>query len=583
MKFQILLYLLLLHPDSFYSQESVKKIDSINNLPFDYKIANTSKIIKLTLQNVEKAKKIKYGKGIGEAYFSLGTLFYYQGKYDKNTFFMLEAIRLFEKQNDVFSLIKIYGEYGYQLKRRNMVQASRYMNTAIRLGKKNLNETELNAIYDNYGVLKEMQSDLDSALYFYTKALRLKEKTRDKTGIPYSLNKIAMLEILRKHYKEAKLLLDKAYTMRLQLKDRIGIAENLNFYGHYYQDIGKPDEAVRYFNEALTVSKAYDYKNLTQENYLALSQLYEEKGDFTQSLKYYKEHIACKDSIHNLDLRTRQAELDAEYETEKKEKEILLQRAVLAEKNFAILIIGTLLTLSLLGGFFVYKRQKIKNRQLLRENDLREALQLVETQNKLQHQRLSISRDLHDNIGSQLTFIISSVDNLKYRFSIDNDGLKRNLSDISLFTRNTITELRDTIWAMNKDRISFLDLKTRIANFIENAQAASLGIRFHFDIGENSKDDAVFTSLQGINLYRIIQESVNNSIKYSEATEIRVEIFKEEDKINISISDNGKGFDTNAVVLGNGLYNMQKRMAEVGGHITIVSEVNNGTTVKAVL
>lgn len=557
-----------------------KEIDSINNLPFDYKIANTARTIKLTLENVEKAQEIKYLKGMGEGYFSLGLMYYYQGKYDKNTFYMLKAIRVYEQQNDISSLVKVYGDYGYQLKRRNMPQAVIYMNRAIKLGEAQKIKEELRAVYDNYGVLKEMQMDLDSALYFYDKALKFKEKEKDELGIPYSLNKIAMVKIMQKKFVEAKQLLDKAYTIRVELDDKIGIAENLNFYGHYYKSIRNNTSAILYFNKALDLSKKHDYKNLTQENYQVLSELYEENKDYQKALEHYKNHIRYKDSILNLEIRTKQAELDTEYETEKKEKEILVHKASLAQKNLWLLGVAALLIISVLLGYLFFNSQKMKNKQILRENELKEALQLIETQNKLQEQRLVISRDLHDNIGAQLTFIISSLDNLKYGFSIEDEKLNNRLLGISTFTRNTIMELRDTIWAMNKDEITFSDLKARIANFIESAKAASHDVQFEFEIDSDISANVMFSSLKGINLYRVIQEAINNSLKYAEASLISVKIQKEGSFFVIRISDNGSGFDADKITLGNGIHNMKKRVAEVGGQFFIHSEINKGTEIK---
>ena len=100
------------------------------------------------------------------------------------------------------------------------------------------------------------------------------------------------------------------------------------------------------------------------------------------------------------------------------------------------------------------KNQKMKTLQLQKENELKDALLKIETQNRLQEQRLQISRDLHDNIGAQLTFIISSVDSLKYAFADGNPRLEDKLNNISSFTKETIYELRDTIWAMNKEEIT---------------------------------------------------------------------------------------------------------------------------------
>lgn len=559
---------------------SVKQIDSINNLPFDYKIANTAETVKMTLANAENAKKLQYHKGLAEAYFSLGLLYYYQGKYDKNTFYMLEAIRLFEKQNAIAPLVATYGGYGYQLKKRNMGQASYYMNKAIKLGKKHLSEWELNAIYDNYGVLKEMQFDLDSASYFYNKSLQLKEVHHDKSGIPYSLNKIAMLRIMQRRFEQAKALLDKAYSLRLELNDKIGIAENLNYYGQYYKSKGDNKNATTYFLKALDQSRKHDYKDLTQQNYQALAELYEGNGDFEKALVNFKNHIRYKDSIQNLELLTKQAQLDTEYDTEKKEKEILTQKANLAEKNLWLIGSAALLIISVLLGCLFFNRQKLRNRQIVRENELKQALQRIEAQNKLQEQRLAISRDLHDNIGAQLTFIISTIDNLKYGFAIQDEKLQEKLSGISQFTRSTITELRDTIWAMNKDEISFQDLKSRMANFIESARGATLGIRFKFSIDPSIGDEVVFSSLKGINIYRILQEAINNSIKYSDAENITLEIGYNAPKFTMTISDDGKGFDLAAAEFGNGIGNMKKRTAELGGELYIHSDHHNGTVIK---
>ena len=212
------------------------------------------------------------------------------------------------------------------------------------------------------------------------------------------------------------------------------------------------------------------------------------------------------------------------------------------------------------------------------ENELKDALIKIETQNKLQDQRLRISRDLHDNIGAQLTFIISSIDNLKYGLKLP-EKLQDKLSSINTFAQGTIAELRDTIWAMNKNEISFEDLQIRISNFIEKANLSSKNIAINFNIAQSVDKDRTFTSVVGMNIYRIIQESINNAMKYAEASKITVDVFDVHSELNFSIKDNGKGFDMSKAELGNGLNNMKKRADEIDAKFTIQSELGKGTTV----
>src|SRR5690606_32873647 len=135
-------------------------------------------------------------------------------------------------------------------------------------------------------------------------------------------------------------------------------------------------------------------------------------------------------------------------------------------------------------------------------------------------------------------------------------------------------ELRDTIWAMNKESITFEDLQARIANFIEQAKNASELTEFSFKIDSKVDESHIFSSIEGMNIYRIIQESVNNSLKYASADKIEVNISKEGKQYQIQVIDNGKGFDLGAVEMGNGLNNMKKRAREIGGKLNITSDEN---------
>ena len=581
MKFKIFTFFFLFIFCVIYQGFSQDKnqIDTINEIVIHESIISSDSLIKLFSANIKEAKKISYKKGMADGYLKLSITQYYQGKYKENLKSTLEAIRLYEELNNIPKIANAYAELGYQMKRRNMDKAVFYMQKGKSLAEKNELDSELKNIYNNYGVLKEMKQELDSALFYYQKGLQIKEKQKDSLGIPYSLSNIGGAYLLMNNYNNAIEYLNLSMKYRLQLKDSIGLAENYTNLAEVYFE--KKD-----YKKSLNISKKKKIRFLIQFNYHFKSKIYKELNDTDSALFYFEKFYTHKDSITNLEVQEKLTKYTVEFETEKKEKEILKQRALLAEKELEVkqknyIIFGSLGLALILGliGYLFFNQQKLKNRQLQKENELKTALAKIETQNKLQEQRLRISRDLHDNIGAQLTFIISSIDNLKYGFTDLSDKLSTKLSGISSFTTQTIYELRDTIWAMNKNNISFEDLQSRITNFIEKAKITSDKTKFSFLISPEVDQNKVFTSVQGMNMYRIIQEAVNNSIKYANASKVEV-LFTYKEGLHFEIKDDGIGFNINEIDLGNGLNNMKKRAKDLKGTIQMKSENNRGTSVK---
>ena len=134
---------------------------------------------------------------------------------------------------------------------------------------------------------------------------------------------------------------------------------------------------------------------------------------------------------------------------------------------------------------------------------------------------------------------------------------------------------------MNSEEISFEDLEIRINNFIEKAKLSQEKISYSFAIDERLKTKKL-SSVEGMNVYRTIQEAVNNSLKYAVADIISVNIIPFGNQTSITIKDNGKGFDIATIEKGNGLKNMQKRIEEIKGKFDLESN-ENGTKIEVLL
>jgi signal transduction histidine kinase len=297
------------------------------------------------------------------------------------------------------------------------------------------------------------------------------------------------------------------------------------------------------------------------------------------ALQSFKKHIFYKDIILSVQTNAKIAELEVRFETNEKEKLIIKKENEVKNARNKLIIVSILAFFIGLIGVLIYRQQRLKNNQQKQEFQLKNAISKIETQNKLQEQRLTISRDLHDNIGAQLTFIISSVDNIKYAFPIKDLNLNQKLNTISEFTKATILELRDTIWAMNFNEITFEDLHSRILNFVEKAQSATANINFKFII-DSKIEQIKLSSVLGMNLYRTIQEAINNAIKHASAKNISIEINSDNTFITVLINDDGIGFDEELIKKGNGLLNMEKRIEEVKGTINFSKNETNGTQIE---
>lgn len=215
------------------------------------------------------------------------------------------------------------------------------------------------------------------------------------------------------------------------------------------------------------------------------------------------------------------------------------------------------------------------------QRKLRMALRESEVQRKVQFERERISRDLHDNVGAHLTYIIQSLDNISFKI-IKNpeDKPVERIDSLGEFARDTMQQLRETIWAINKEEISVSALKDKIQEHLSKLSAAVGTI--HFSVHLSEQTNIVLKPSQAIHIFRLVQESLNNAIKHSGAKSIEVTLSISEEKyLFVTIRDDGKGFDTNETFDGHyGLENMKSRVNEMGGKLLISSKAAAGTEIK---
>ncbi len=536
------------------------------------------------------ANRINDLNGKASVYNNKGLIYWNLENYNEAMENYLASLKIFEELGQERGQANNLNNIGLllvELDRREEAKAN--YKKALKLREKLKDTYGIGASLSNISKVFSLMQQMDSAIYYSHKAVKLKSKINDQRGLAIAYNNLGLDHRYIKSYDSALYYLKKSDHIYDNLKSTKLKSTNSHALGTVYDRMGDYENAIKYYNQSLETLSDDEVMSIYKTK-RSLAYAYKNQQDYIASAAHFEEALQLRDSIADQNEKVATQEVYEKYQSVEKEKQILVQRAEIAEQDLIIqrrnyqlyALLAMVLILSTLGYLF-YNQQKLKNRQLQKENELKDALVKIETQNKLHEQRIRISRDLHDNIGAQLTFIISSIDNLKYSFNIKDDKLTSKLDNISSFTSSTIYELRDTIWAMNKTEITFEDLQTRIMNYIDKARLSDDKITFSFEVDESVNTKKAFNAVEGINIHRIIQEAVHNSKKHADATDIKVRIDQAGTQLRFEISDNGKGFVLDNVERGNGLTNMQKRAIEIGGTVTIFTEMKKGTQIKLLI
>ncbi|MCA6361746.1 MAG: hypothetical protein IM638_01795 [Bacteroidetes bacterium] len=213
----------------------------------------------------------------------------------------------------------------------------------------------------------------------------------------------------------------------------------------------------------------------------------------------------------------------------------------------------------------------------------RRRMRVLETEHKIHIERERISRDLHDNIGAQITYIVSTLDFLSFRLDKQTAGENRQLiHELGQNARQTMDQLRETIWAMNQPALGLDEFVQKLRSFTQRAGVSS---PMQIQIEHQAEGQGItLASAQVLHLYRIIQEAVNNALKHAQATRLSISFVSEDAKLITIITDNGSGFDSIRNHEGHyGLANMQTRAAEIGAEVKITSQPGHGTQIRVAL
>lgn len=254
---------------------------------------------------------------------------------------------------------------------------------------------------------------------------------------------------------------------------------------------------------------------------------------------------------------------------------ISLQEKIINAEEIALIlyVIIAMIGLSAMFIIFYITFQKRKNKLLLDKIDQQRKFEeeIAKTQLEIQDQTLkNVGQELHDNVGQLLSFTSMQLNLIS---SLASDAIKDKVEDTKSVVKDTIQEVRALSKSLNSDVILNLGLKKSIQNEVDRLNKlkiikAELHIEGNEQELENKKDEII--------LFRIIQEFFSNTNKYSEAEHLNVRLNYSENVLQITVKDDGKGFNESTIEKGSGLINMNSRASLINTKLSLQSQPGQG-------
>ncbi|WP_370516256.1 ATP-binding protein [Flavobacterium sp. HBTb2-11-1] len=618
-----------LHIKQKYAQKALsiileQKDDSLNKVNL-FKVANRyynmsdwKAYLKTTKLILERARVSKDSVHMAKAYVYLGDYYLSQSISDSAFLNYYKAEKTYQRINDQLNLVKTFlNKANLQYNEGDFFESEITVFKALSILKLKKDVNEL--LYESYnllGILYNEREEFAKALEFQNKALNILDDKKIPSDFQYkaaSLNNLGYIYMRMGNYKRAKVFFERGLQEKNLFVDRSSLyAILLDNLGYAKLKLNDPNKMPELFYESLKIRDSLDLTSGMVSSKIHLSEYYALKKDTLKAIQFSKQALALSRTstriINTLEALKQTAEVDPknasqyskeyiqlnekmlkaerkmgekfsriEYET----NEIKDQNSSLQEKNKTLVYVFSICTL--LGLFFyVYKTQQAKNRELLFKQQQQIANEdiynlMISQQNEIELTRIKekkkVAQELHDGVLGRMFGIRISLDSLdKLDESEAISKRKKYLDEL----KNVEQDIREISHDLNREKSELINNFVSILNKLFEDQKNTYSSKLITVFDPEIKWDLI-SNIVKINLYRIVQEGLQNCNKYAEADIIKVEFKNENGNLVLTIEDDGIGFNTNKTKNGIGLNNIEYRATECKGTVTIKSAKGEGT------
>ena len=569
----------------------------------------------VTLKKSEEKKDLF---SLAKGYTYLGDYFDSQGIIDSSFLYYFKAEKMYIELGDDINLAKtIIKKANLQFNQSDLLGSEKAASKVLKIIK-NTHQSEVT--YDAYnllGLIYNELDDFDNAMTYHNKALASIDEMIPSVFQPEatSYNNIGFVYLNKKNFRKAKDYFQKGLSEKNVSKDKPSLyAMLLNNLAYTKFKLNEKNELPDLFFKSLKIRDSLQFTvgviaskiNLSEyfmsendtvkasqyaKQALKLSQDTNNYRDILNSLKqlsiiepqnaavYSKEYILVNEKLQKSDRKIGNKFSRIEFETE----EVKEKNSNLTTKNRNLLY--ALLSFTVFGLFlYVVKTQKNKNKVLIYKQRQQKANEdiynlMISQQSTIETGRVKekkrVAQELHDGVLGRMFGLRINLDSLN-KFDDTIAVEKRN--NYLLELKNIEQDIREISHDLSREKSELINNFVAILNDLFEDQKKTFESKLNLSIDPAIKWDLMSNSTK-INLYRIIQECLQNINKYANADTITIKFKKAENNLVLEIIDDGIGFNVNRSKKGIGLQNIRSRAHECNGTVEINSKIGEGTII----
>lgn len=581
----------LLSQETFRNEEISKAKKKANELKF----TKSDSAIYYASKGLEWAKESDDLNQVIEFNTLLSDIYYYSNEREKAFTFINKSLKLCEENNleeEKIEVLYLFGLHFTRSARRgnDIIDTTKYSSAleyykeAINLAEKYEDFRALSKGHNLSAVVYDRLGQNQKALDFYEQSEHYSRTINDSVGLGYTLDYAGALLAKMGQFNKAEDKLLEAVSIRKQLDDPFAYAINLNNLGEFYSKIDQNEKAINYFQSSLDISIPDEYNDLAMHTMGLLSEIYVKKGLYQKAYQLKISESEIKDDYFGIERQKAIEELETKYQTELKDKQLAEQKLEILEKETALnkrflIIVGAGVLILVLVIILSLLKSRSNKKQLLLKKEKELAVketQISATIDSQEQERKRFAQDLHDGFGQLITSLKLLLGKMDQKESKEQ---KLELYEKSEEVLNEMhKEIRTIAFNLMPATLIEHGLLNAVRELTTRLNRANPDIRISI---VSHEFDQRLSEIMEISLYRIIQEWINNIIKYANAKNIEIQLNKFDEEISVIIEDDGQSFKPDILVKsnGNGWRNIQSRSKLIKAEIELdAQEGRKGTT-----